>query len=47
MGQAFDKLGVLISSRRFIAAVYGSFTHIFLLTSFDAILPQFVKRTFG
>ena len=47
LGQGFGKLSLLISSRRFMAAVYGSFTHIFLLTSFDAILPQFVKRTFG
>jgi len=47
LGHAFGKLAVLISSRRLMAAVYGSFTHIFLFTSFDAILPQFVKRTFG
>jgi len=47
LGRAFHKTAVLISSRRLMAAIYGSFTHIFILTSFDAILPQFVKRTFG
>lgn len=39
LGQAFDKMGVLTGSRRFMAAVYGSFAHIFLLTTFNAILP--------
>jgi len=47
LAQAFGKVAVLISSRRLMAAVYGSFTHIFLLISFDAILPQYVKRTLG
>ena len=47
VGRICPKMTVLISSRRLMAAVYGSFTHMFLLTCFDAILPRYVKRTFG
>ena len=41
------QMAVLLSSRRLIAAFYGSFTHVFLSSTFDAILAQYVKRTFG
>lgn len=47
VSQTLAKMGVLLSSRRLVAALYGSFTHILLLTCFDAILPHHVKRTFG
>ena len=45
--RTFPKLAVLLGSRRLSAAVYGCFTYMTILTSFDATLPQFVKRTFG
>ena len=43
----FPTLRVLIRSPRLGAAVYGGFIHAMLITSFDAILPLFVSRTFG
>ncbi|MCJ1378827.1 hypothetical protein MMC17_001926 [Xylographa soralifera] len=40
-------MSCLLSSPRLAAAVYGCFTHTTLIAAFDAILPLFVKRTFG
>ena len=36
---------VLLSSPRIMAAVYGCFTHTLLISSFEAVLALFVKRT--
>lgn len=36
----------LLGSPRILAAIYGCFTHTLLISSFDAILALFVKRTF-
>lgn len=43
----FPALALLLSSHRLGAAVYGGFTHATLITSFDAVLPLLVNRTFG
>ena len=43
----FPAMSVLLSSPRLMTAVYGCFTHTTLTAAFDAILPLFVKRTFG
>ena len=43
----FPTMSALLGSSRIRAAVYGCFTHTTLIASFDAVLPQFVKRTFG
>ena len=43
----FPTMSCLLSSPRLAAAVYGCFTHTTLIAAFDAILPLFVKRTFG
>ncbi|KAH6674853.1 MFS transporter-like protein [Halenospora varia] len=37
----------LLRSRRLIAALWGTMIQSLLLTSFDAILPPFVEKTFG
>ena len=47
LSQTLTQLTILLSSRRLIAALYGSFTYVFLSSTFDAILVQHVKRTFG
>ena len=38
---------ILLKSRRLLTAIYGVFVQVALLASFDAILPLFVKQTFG
>ena len=43
----FPTLMILLSSPRIWAAVYGCFTHTALISSFDAVLPLFVGRTFS
>ena len=43
----FPKMAVLLSSPRLDVAVLGCFTHMIVVTSFDACLPLFAKRTFG
>ena len=43
----FPTMSCLLSSPRLTAAVYGCFTHTTLIAAFDAVLPLFVKRTFG
>ena len=45
--KAFPRMATLLSSPRLSAAVYGCFTYGTVICSFDAILPLFVKRTFG
>ena len=45
--RTFRTMSCLLSSPRLAAAVYGCFTHTTLIAAFDAILPLFVKRTFG
>lgn len=40
-------MATLLSSPRLSAAVYGCFTYGNIICFFDAILPLFVKRTFG
>ena len=42
----FPKMAVLLSSPRLDVAVYGCFTYMTIVASFDACLPLFVKRTF-
>lgn len=37
----------LLASRRLLAALWGIFARACLLTSFDAVLPLFVQKTFG
>ena len=37
----------LLSSKRLMSAVYGSFINTTLTCAFDSVLPLFVKRTFG
>lgn len=37
----------LLMSSRILSAWYGVFTQVSLLTSFEAVLPLFVQRTFG
>ena len=43
----FPTMSCLLGSPRLTAAVYGCFTHTTLIAAFDAVLPLFVKRTFG
>lgn len=43
----FPRMAVLLSSPRLSAAVYGCFTYMTIVGSFDATLPLFVNRTFG
>ena len=43
----FPAMTILLGSPRIRAAVYGCFTHTTLISSFDAVLPLFVKRTFS
>ena len=43
----FPVLTILLSSSRIRTAVYGCFTQMTLITSFDAILPLFTKRIFS
>ena len=43
----FPRMAVLLSSPRLDVAVLGCFTHMIVVTSFDACLPLFAKRTFG
>ena len=45
--KTFPAMTVLLSSPRILAAVYGCFTHTLLISSFDAVLALFVKRTFS
>lgn len=45
--RTFPAMAVLLSSRRIMTAVYGCFTHTLLISSFDAVLALFVKRTFS
>ncbi|KAG6986698.1 hypothetical protein G7Y79_00073g097970 [Physcia stellaris] len=37
----------LLSSKRLMSAVYGSFINTTLTCAFDSVLPLFVKKTFG
>ncbi|KAI9703307.1 MAG: hypothetical protein M1836_007873 [Candelina mexicana] len=37
----------LLKSRRLVAALWGCLVQAALMTSFDSVLPLFVKRTFG
>jgi hypothetical protein len=39
-------MAVLLSSPRLVVAVYGCFTYMTIVASFDAYLPLFVKRKF-
>lgn len=43
----FPTMSMLCGSPRLGAAFYGGFLHTMLISSFDAILPLFVSRTFG
>ena len=45
--RTFPAMSVLLSSPRLMTAVYGCFTHTTFIAAFDAILPLFVKRSFG
>lgn len=38
---------ILLKSRRLLTAIYGVFVHVTVLSSFDTILPLFLKHTFG
>ncbi|KAL8994467.1 MAG: hypothetical protein Q9169_005576 [Polycauliona sp. 2 TL-2023] len=42
----FPTTRALLASPQILAALYGSFVHSTLHTSFDAVLPRFVQRTF-
>ncbi|MCJ1231454.1 hypothetical protein MMC12_008131 [Toensbergia leucococca] len=44
--ERFPTTYVLLSSPRLLAAMYGGFVHISLVSSFESILPLFVQRTF-
>ena len=39
-------MATLLRSPRILAAIYGCFTHTLIISSFDAVIPVFVKRTF-
>ena len=41
----FPAMTILLNSTRIRAAIYGCFTQSTIITSFDAILPIFAKRT--
>ncbi|KAL8791801.1 MAG: hypothetical protein Q9195_005610 [Heterodermia aff. obscurata] len=43
----FQSTAVILGSRRLMTAVFGVFVYIFICSSFDGILTQFVKRTFN
>ena len=43
----FPRMAVLLSSPRLDVAIYGIFTYMTIVASFDACLPLFVKRTFN
>lgn len=43
----FPALTALLSSKRLVAAVLGTFVYNSLIASFDDILPLFAHRTFG
>lgn len=43
----FPGLTALLSSKRLLAAVFGTFVYNSLITSFDDILPLFAHRTFN
>ena len=43
----FPIMVTLLSSKRLMAAVYGSFINTSLTCAFDSVLPLFVKITFG
>ncbi|KAL6713704.1 hypothetical protein ACLMJK_009169 [Lecanora helva] len=43
----FPAMGILLSSHRILAAVYGCFTYTLLISPFDAVLALFVKRAFS
>ena len=43
----FPGMAVLLSSPRLDVAVYGCFTYMTIVASFDACLPLFVKRQFN
>ncbi|KAL9037819.1 MAG: hypothetical protein Q9214_005534, partial [Letrouitia sp. 1 TL-2023] len=43
----FPTIFALLGSPRLIAAMYGAFVELSLITSFDSILPRFVHKTFG
>ena len=43
----FPSTTILLRSPRVLAAIYGTLLQVLLLTSFDAILPLFVQRTFS
>lgn len=38
---------ILLKSPRLLTAIYGVFVQVAVLSSFDTILPLFVKQTFG
>ena len=43
----FPIMVTLLSSKRLMSAVYGSFINTTLTCAFDSVLPLFVKKTFG
>ena len=43
----FPIMITLLSSKRLMSAVYGSFINTTLTCAFDSVLPLFVKKTFG
>lgn len=43
----FPIMSTLLSSKRLMSAVYGSFINTTLTCAFDSVLPLFVKATFG
>ena len=47
MLEPFRALGLLLSSRRLLAALLGSLVGAILLTSWDATLPLYVNKLFG
>ena len=47
MIEPFRALGILVSSRRLLAALLGTLIAALLLTSWDATLPLYVNKLFG
>ena len=43
----FPVMTALLTSPRIITAWFGCFIHIAVITAFDAVLPIFVRKTFG
>ena len=43
----FPSTAAILGSRRLMTAVFGVFVYMFITSSFDGILAQFVKRTFN